>query len=218
VIALENLFVRNGSFLLDGINLTIPTGRYGVLMGKTGCGKTTVLEVICGLKPAFSGVVRLMGRDVTGLKAAERGIGYVPQDATLFTTMTVRKHLGFALFLRRWPRKEIEGRVSELAELLGLGRLLDRRPLGLSGGETQRVALGRALAFSPNILCLDEPLSSLDYETRKEMCALLKTVQKRTGVTTIHVTHDLNEARELSDTFCRFVDGKIQEVTDLESL
>ena len=218
MISVEGLAVRQGEFAMDGIDLEIPSGSYGVLMGKTGCGKTTVLEVVCGLKRPDAGAVRLMGRDVTNLKAAERGIGYVPQDVALFRTMTIRGNLGFALRVRRWPREDIRNRVDELGEMLGLTDLLDRKPIGLSGGEARRVALGRALAFCPSILCLDEPLSSLDFETREEMCRLLKTLQHSTGVTVLHVTHDRSQVLTLADQLFHFEDGRIHVETDPQSL
>jgi molybdate/tungstate transport system ATP-binding protein len=216
VISIEDLCVSNGQFRLEGINLEVATGAYGVLMGRTGCGKTTVLETICGLKRPQRGAIRLMGRNVTRLKAAERGIGYVPQDRSLFQTMTVAENIGFAARIRHWPRDRIRQRVDELAELLGLTDLLTRMPAGLSGGEAQRVALGRALAVAPGMLCLDEPLSNLDYDTRLEMCDLLKTVQKRTGVTTIHVTHDRDQVRMLADTLFQFNNGSVRRVTDMQ--
>ncbi|MCA9054494.1 MAG: ABC transporter ATP-binding protein, partial [Planctomycetaceae bacterium] len=137
---------------------------------------------------------------------------YVPQDGALFSRMTVRDHLGFALVVRRTPREEVSRRSAELAELLGLEQLLDRRPRGLSGGERQRVALGRALAFRPRILCLDEPLSALDSETRRQMCVLLRTVQQQTGVTTLHVTHNLDEAQLLADCLLRIEEGQVKRL------
>ena len=199
MIRVEALSISVGTFRLSDISFEIPAGQYGVLMGKTGCGKTALLETICGLRRCVSGRIVLAERDVTARKAAERGIGYVPQDAALFPTMTVYEHLAFALRIRNWTKDVIETRVGELSELLGLGHLLKRKPQGLSGGESQRVALGRALSFRPPILCLDEPLSALDQDTRLEMCVLLDEVKARTGVTTIHVTHDHSEAERLAD-------------------
>jgi ABC-type sugar transport system ATPase subunit len=155
-----------------------------------------------------------MGSEVTNLKPAGRGIGYVPQDRALFQTMTVREHLAFALTIRRWERAEIDRRVDELAELLGLQHLLVRKPQGLSGGEAQRVALGRALAFRPGILCLDEPLSALDDETRQEMYELLQKVQAHTGVTTLHVTHHRGEASRLADSILLLKNGRITAMPD----
>ncbi len=180
-------------------------------MGRTGCGKTTLLEAVCGLKPVLKGRIRLMGRDVTDLHPSERGVGYVPQDLSLFPTLRVRDNLAFALEVRRRPASEISRRVEELAGLLGLGGLLDRWPQGLSGGEAQRVALGRALAAAPPVLLLDEPLSALDDDTRAEMYALLRSVQRLTGVTVLHVTHSRREADVLADLLLVFEDGVVRE-------
>ena len=214
MISIKNLSIDVGTFSLRGIDLEIETGMYGVLMGKTGCGKTTVLEAVCGLRPIRAGSIHLAGREVTRLKPAERGIGFVPQDGAIFTTMSVRENVGFALEIRGWERKKIDARVKEMAELLDITSLLDRNPIGLSGGERQRIALGRALAFHPPILCLDEPLSSLDHDTRGEMCDLLREVKERTGVTTLHITHNRNEAFRLADRFFTFRDGRIESVTE----
>jgi ABC-type sugar transport system ATPase subunit len=180
-------------------------------MGKTGSGKTTILEAIAGLRPIQSGSIRLLDRDVTGLKPGERSVGYVPQDLALFQTMTVAEHLAFALVVRHWDRKAIDRRVDELSGLLELGPLLHRKPRGLSGGEAQRVALGRALAYHPRILLLDEPLSALDDDTRTEMYSLLRSVQQRTGVTTLHVTHSRTEAKTLADRLFRLHHGRLEE-------
>ena len=211
MIVVEDLCVRAGDFSLDGIGFEVPTGKYGVLMGRTGCGKTTVIEAICGLKRVTGGSIRLLSRDVTGLRPADRGIGFVPQDGALFSTLTVREHLSFSLDVRRVPGARIALRVAELAELLGVGPLLERRPKGLSGGERQRVALGRALAFAPDVLCLDEPLSALDDATKNEMCELLRRVRRETGVTTLHITHSVSEARGLGDILFVLENGRIVE-------
>lgn len=212
MIEITDLSLRNGSFALDGLSLRVPERGYAVLMGATGCGKTTLLEAICGLKPVTAGSIRLAGRDVTALRPAERGVGYVPQDAALFATMTVAENLGFALRVRGRPAAEVRERVESLAEELGVTHLLNRRPLGLSGGEAQRVALGRALAARPAVLCLDEPLNALDADTRQEMIQLLKRVQAHTGVTALHVTHDREEARQLGEVFFQFSQGTVYSV------
>lgn len=209
MITVDNLSVRAGGFSLEGISFSLPTGQYGFLMGRTGAGKTTLLEAICGLKAVSAGTISLMGRDVTRLKPALRGVGYVPQDGALFPSLTVREHLGFALEIRRWTRDAIAGRIRELSRMLALDALLDRRPPGLSGGEAQRVALGRALASHPQVLCLDEPLSALDEETRGEMCEVLQRVKEQTGVTLLHVTHTRAEARRLADCTWMLQDGKV---------
>ncbi|HIM67071.1 MAG TPA: ABC transporter ATP-binding protein, partial [Verrucomicrobia bacterium] len=189
MIALENIELRQGSFELSDLSLELASGEYGVLMGRSGCGKTTLLEAVCGLRNIAGGRIILGGRDVTQLPPAERGVGYVPQDRALFPTMLVREQLAFALVLRALGQAEIAGRVDELAELLGITGLLDRTPDKLSGGEAQRVALGRALAHSPAVLCLDEPLAALDEELHGEMCRLLERVHRETGVTILHITH-----------------------------
>jgi len=209
MIRIENLTIHAGRFRLTDVNFEIPTGEYGVLMGKTGSGKTTILEAICGLKRISQGRILLVGREVTHLKPASRGVGFVPQDGALFPRMTVYNHLAFSLVIRKWSREATDRRVRELAEILGLGSLLPRRPEGLSGGEKQRVALGRALAFRPEVLCLDEPLSALDEDTKEETYELLLSVQKVTGVTVLHVTHSSQESAKLATRTFRLVDGAV---------
>lgn len=222
MIHLDHVSVRVGSFRLDRISLQVPAGGYAVLMGRTGSGKTTLLECLCGLRTVESGRIILAGKDVTHRRPAERDIGYVPQDGALFSTMTVRQHLGFPLLIRKWQRKAIEQRTGELAQLLGIESLLDRRPWGLSGGESQRVALGRALAFQPSVLVLDEPLSALDDQTREQMYGLLKHVQRHASVTALHVTHSRIEAQRLADQLFMLEDSSIRPmdptIQDLESI
>jgi ABC-type sugar transport system ATPase subunit len=209
MIELASLTVRAGRFELKDVCATVPSGAYAVLMGRTGSGKTTLLEAVCGLKQVTAGTIRIHGRDVTRLKAAQRGIGFVPQDGALFTSMSVREHLQFALEIRGWTRAAREARIAELAEMVGVRHLLDRGPIGLSGGETQRVALGRALSFHPSVLCLDEPLSALDDESRQELIALLKRVQRQAKVTVLHVTHNRQEAEQLADVTLRLTSGAL---------
>lgn len=211
MIVIEKLTAHSGQFTLKDASFVVPTGTYGMLMGRTGSGKTTILEAIAGLKHVTGGRILLGDRDVTGLKPAERNIGYVPQDGALFSTMSVREHLSFALDIRRVPRPKIDQRVAELAELLEIEDLLHRRPRGLSGGEKQRVAIGRALAFRPSTLLLDEPLSALDDDTRNQLYSLLKHVQEHTGVTTLHVTHHMYDVVRLADKLFRIEDGVVTE-------
>lgn len=204
MIEVDKITAVAGDFVLRDFSLVVPEGEYGALMGRTGCGKTTLLEVIAGLKPVQAGRILLGGRDVTRLRPALRGIGYVPQDGALFTNLTVREHLAFALVIRRVSEAEIRERVAGLADMLGIEYLLERYPFGLSGGERQRVALGRALSFRPRVLLLDEPLSAVDEETREEMYGLLRTVHGETGVTVLHVTHNAEEARQLAQHVFRW--------------
>jgi ABC-type sugar transport system ATPase subunit len=149
--------------------------------------------------------------DVTHWPPADREIGYVPQDLALFPTFTVAEHLQFALKLRSFHKTQIDHRVEELAEMLGIAHLLKRGIDGLSGGESQRVALGRALSFRPTVLLLDEPLSALDAETRDEIQALLRTLTDSTGVTTLHITHNTAEAAALADRCFHIRDGQVIE-------
>ncbi|MCP4175688.1 MAG: ABC transporter ATP-binding protein [Fuerstiella sp.] len=211
MIQLDNICIQAGAFALKNVSFSIPAGGCGVLMGRTGSGKTTILECIIGLRRVSSGSIQICDRDVTRLNPALRGIGYVPQDGAMFSRMSVRDHLAFALQIRRTPGKQIAERVDELSTLLGITHLLARRPAGLSGGEAQRVALGRALSFRPNVLCLDEPLSALDSDTRHEMCELLDTVRQQTQVTTLYVTHSPQEAEILGDRLLRLERGRIVE-------
>ena len=210
MIQVEALCTHAGTFRLEEVSFEIPSGGYGVLMGKTGSGKTTILEAITGLKSVSAGRIVLADGDVTCLKPADRNIGFVPQDGALFSTMSVRDQLGFALAIRRVDRQTIGRRITELAELLEIGHLLDRGTAGLSGGEQQRIALGRALAFRPATLCLDEPLSALDDDTRDQTIELLKRVKKETGVTTLHITHNQREASVLADVLLELADGKVR--------
>lgn len=201
MIELQGVEVGAGTFRLRDVNLEIAAGEFAVLMGRTGSGKTTLLEAIAGLLPLRAGRVRLAGRDVSRESPAGRGIGYVPQDGALFSSLTVAEHLEFGPRFQGWSRRERRARAAELAASLGIEALAKRRPTGLSGGERQRVALGRALAARPPILLLDEPLSALDEETRAGMCELLQVVARE--VTTLYVTHASSEAERLGTTVLR---------------
>lgn len=209
MIKVENLTVRAGGFRIEDVSFEIPTGSYGVLMGRTGSGKTTILEAICGLKEVVSGTIYVQGKDVTRKPAGAREIGFVPQDGSLFSTKTVRKHLAFGPSVHGWKSEDIEARVEELADDLGISHLLERKPHGLSGGERQRVALGRALAVRPGVLCLDEPLSALDEDTHSELIDLLKKVTRDHEITALHITHSSREAELVGDLRFRIEDGQV---------
>lgn len=211
MIELKQVTIRSGSFSLNDVSFRIEAGQYAVLMGKTGIGKTTILEAICGLRRIAKGSIFIQTADVTRWSPSDRQIGYVPQDLALFPTLSVREHFEFALKLRRAPKDEIAQRTQELSGVLGVGHLLDRRIQGLSGGEAQRVALGRALAARPAVLLLDEPLSALDQATRNEMHGWLLKVKYATGVTILHVTHNIEEADALADRRLLLEEGRVVE-------
>jgi ABC-type sugar transport system ATPase subunit len=213
MIELDRVSLSAGKFSLRDISLSVPTGVYGVLMGKTGTGKTTLLEVICRLRNVEAGTVRLFGQDIARLSPGECQVGYVPQDLALFPRLTVREHLEFALTIRHDTPAALRARVQELSTLLGIEHLLTRYPAKLSGGEAQRVALGRALSFRPRVLLLDEPLSALDEETRHDMYELLRRVQRETEVTTLHITHSPLEASALAQQLFRLENGQVTPVT-----
>jgi molybdate/tungstate transport system ATP-binding protein len=211
MIACDGLCLRQGGFRLDGLAFAIPDGAYAVLMGDTGCGKTSLVEALCGLRPIRSGSIHIGGVEVTRLPPGARGLGYVPQDGALFPTMDVAAHLAFAPQVQGWEAARIRARVAELAARLEITALLGRRIQGLSGGERQRVALGRALATRPRALLLDEPLAAVDEGTRERMCTLLTEVCREHQVTVLHVTHSRAEADRLADLRLRFADGRITE-------
>jgi ABC-type sugar transport system ATPase subunit len=170
------------------------------------------LEAICGLRRIEAGQIRIYGRDVTRFAPGERGIGYVPQDLALFPTMSVRQHLAFAPQIQGCSSAVVKDRIDRWASELGIQTLLDRSIHKLSGGERQRVAMGRALSAVPKVLLLDEPLSALDDQTRREMQGLLRSITRSTGVTTIHVTHQLQEAEVLANLRLELIDGVVSKV------
>jgi molybdate/tungstate transport system ATP-binding protein len=217
MIRVQNLSVQLSGFRLANVCFEVPQGEYAVLMGKTGTGKTTILECLCGLRPIRSGQIWLGSQEVTQLPPSQRGIGYVPQDGALFAHMSVREHLTFPLEIRRWKRHDIDRRTRELSSLLALDHLLDRHPRWLSGGEAQRVALGRALSFEPAVLLLDEPLSALDSDSREQAYEVLARVQRLTHVTALHITHNFDESVRLANRTLRLVDGQVVTVSTRES-
>ncbi len=199
MIELVDATVGSGDFALSGLNFRVAAGEYAVVMGKTGVGKTTVIESICGLRRLKKGRVIIQEQDVTAWNAADRNVGYVPQDLALFPTMSVSAHLEFAMRLRRFKRSVIHSQVQRFSKILQIEKLLDRNVSGLSGGEAQRVALGRALTAGPSVLLLDEPLSALDADTRQVAQSMLRDINRQTGVTVLHVTHNESEALALAD-------------------
>ncbi|HEY6029442.1 MAG TPA: ATP-binding cassette domain-containing protein, partial [Gaiellaceae bacterium] len=182
---------------VDNVNLTIGDGEFIVLVGPSGCGKTTLLRSIGGLERVTGGRILIGDRDVTTLAPGARDIAMVFQNYALYPHMTVRQNLGYGLKVRHTPKKEAKQRVEEVAKLLGLSELLDRRPKALSGGQMQRVAMGRAIVREPAAFLMDEPLSNLDAKLRVGMRTSLQQLHSRLGTTTVYVTHDQVEAMTL---------------------
>jgi ABC-type sugar transport system ATPase subunit len=213
-VALEDVTKEfpGGAVAVDHLSLEIADGEFVILVGSSGCGKTTALRMIAGLEKPTSGTIRIGGRVVNQVSARERDIAMVFQNYALYPHMTVYRNLAYPLRQKRMPRREIEKRVHEVAEMLSLETLLKRRPAELSGGQRQRVAMGRALVREPSVFLLDEPLSNLDAKLRVQMRAGLKRLHSRLGVTTVYVTHDQVEAMTLGDRIAVLSDGALQQL------
>jgi multiple sugar transport system ATP-binding protein len=201
----------DGTRALDGVNLAIGDGEFLVLVGPSGCGKSTLLRAVAGLEQLDSGRVLIGEADVTGKPAGERDIAMVFQNYALYPQMSVRDNIEFGLKSRGMSERERRERVSEVAGLLGLGSLLSRRPGELSGGQLQRVAMGRAIARRPQAFLMDEPLSNLDAQLRTSMRAELSRMRERLAVTTFYVTHDQIEAMTLGERVAVMREGTIQQ-------
>jgi multiple sugar transport system ATP-binding protein len=197
---------------VNGISLNIPDGEFMVLLGPSGCGKTTYLRIICGLEQQTSGDLLIGGNIVNELPPRARGVAMMFQSYGLYPHYTVRNNIAFPLKTQRVPRVEIDKKVEWASQLLGIKRLLDRKPRELSGGERQRVALARALVREPTALLLDEPLSNLDAKLRASARLEIKAFQQRVGLTTIYVTHDQVEAMGMGDRFAVIDGGRVRPV------
>jgi len=196
---------------VDAIDLAIPEGRLTTLLGPSGCGKTTSLRMLAGYNTPTSGTIRIQGVDSTRLPPEKRGLGMVFQSYALFPHMTVAENVGYGLKLRRIPAAERARRVGETLGLVGLAHLAGSRPKKLSGGQQQRVALARAIAIRPRLLLLDEPLSNLDARLRVQMRTEIRRIQSETGLTVVLVTHDQDEALEMSDLMVLMRGGQIMQ-------
>jgi multiple sugar transport system ATP-binding protein len=197
---------------VDEVSLTIADGEFMVLVGPSGCGKTTLLRSIGGLEKISSGRILIGEKDVTRAEPGERDLAMVFQNYALYPHMTVRQNLGYALRVQKRPKQEIAQRVGEIAKMLGLDELLNRRPGQLSGGQMQRVAMGRAIVRRPAAFLMDEPLSNLDAKLRVGMRTSLQELHARLGTTTVYVTHDQVEAMTLGQRVAVMRDGKLQQV------
>ncbi|NJO40807.1 MAG: sulfate ABC transporter ATP-binding protein [Cyanobacteria bacterium CRU_2_1] len=212
-IVVENVSKQFGSFrAVEQISLEIKTGSLVALLGPSGSGKSTLLRLIAGLEIPDSGRIILTGRDATYQSVQERHIGFVFQHYALFKHLTVRKNIAFGLEIQKMPRARIKARVEQLLELVQLGGLGDRYPSQLSGGQRQRVALARALAVEPKVLLLDEPFGALDAKVRKDLRIWLRRLHDEVHVTTVFVTHDQEEAMEVSDELVVMNHGKVEQI------
>ncbi|MDO5693378.1 MAG: ABC transporter ATP-binding protein [Pseudomonadota bacterium] len=203
---------------LRDVNLTIPASSFCVLLGPSGCGKSTTLRIIAGLESASSGRVLIDGRDVTALPPAQRGIAMVFQNYALFPHLSVADNITFGLQVRKLASDERARRLKETAELLGLSRLLERKPSQLSGGQQQRVALGRALVSQAKVCLMDEPLSNLDAQLRQDMRRELRELQRQLGLTVIYVTHDQAEAMSMADQVVLLNAGHVEQAASAREL
>ena len=201
-----------GEAVLDNISLVISKGEFITLLGSSGCGKTTTLRIIAGLEQPDAGSVWLDGREVTGLEPNHRDVNTVFQNYALFPHMNVAENIGYGLKLKKVPKNEIKKKVSQMLELVQLEGYEKRKPSELSGGQKQRVAIARALVNNPKVLLLDEPLGALDLQLRRAMQIELKHLQKKLGITFIYITHDQEEAINMSDRIAVMKDGRIEQI------
>lgn len=214
-VSVRNVVKRFGDTIAaDHIGLDIRDGEFLTLLGESGCGKTTLMRIIAGLESVDSGSVLIDGRDVTALPPRQRNLGMVFQQYSLFPHMTVAENIAYGLRVKRRPEPGIRGTVDRMLELVRLPDLRDRRPAQLSGGQQQRIALARALATSPELLMLDEPLGALDLKLRRQLQVELKRIHRETGTTFLFVTHDQDEALFLSDRVAVMRSGRIEQLDD----
>ena len=201
-----------GEAVLDDISLTVARGEFVTLLGSSGCGKTTTLRIIAGLEQADSGSVWINGQNVTELEPDKRDVNTVFQNYALFPHMNVAENIGYGLKLRKASKAEIKKKVAQMLELVQLEGYEKRKPSELSGGQKQRVAIARALVNNPKVLLLDEPLGALDLQLRRAMQTELKHLQKKLGITFIYITHDQEEAINMSDRIAVMDGGRILQI------
>jgi len=207
-----NKVYENGFHAVKDFTLDVSEGEFMVLVGPSGSGKTTALRMVAGLEDITSGELRIGGKVVNDETPKERDIAMVFQNYALYPHMTVAENIGFALKLRKMPKAEINAKVKETGEILGLTEWLDRKPSQLSGGQRQRVAMGRAIVRSPSVFLMDEPLSNLDAKLRVQMRAEVQRIQRRIAVATLYVTHDQIEAMTMGDRVAVLRSGRLEQV------
>jgi inositol-phosphate transport system ATP-binding protein len=203
----------DGLTVIDDLNLTVESGEMMALLGPSGCGKSTTLFTICGIHRMNGGTLHFGDREVSDLPSQKRNVGVVFQNYALYPHMSIRDNIAFPLRVQKLDKATITRKVGEIAELVHIPELLDRRPAQLSGGQQQRVALARALVRQPDVLLLDEPLANLDAKLRLEMRSEIRRIQVETGITAILVTHDQVEAMSMCDRIALMKDGKIVQLS-----
>src|SRR6201990_480126 len=207
-----NKVYENGFHAVKDLSVDIADGEFMVLVGPSGCGKTTALRMVAGLEDITSGVLRIGGKEANDETPKQRDIAMVFQNYALYPHMTVAQNIGFALKLRKLPKPELDAKVNEAADILGLTDWLDRKPGQLSGGQRQRVAMGRGIVRQPSVCLMDEPLSNLDAKLRVQMRAEVARIQRHLNVSTIYVTHDQVEAMTMGDRVAGLDGGRLQQV------
>ena len=211
-VTIDNLTKRFGDFTaVNNFNMTFEDGKLVALLGPSGCGKSTMLNMLSGILPVTEGKIFFDDDDVTNMPPQDRGVGLVFQNYALYPHMTVLENIAFPLEIQKVPMAERKEKAKEMAALVHVEQLLDRKPSALSGGQQQRVAIARALIKKPRLLLLDEPFSNLDARLRLEMREVIRRIQTETGVTTIFVTHDQEEAMSICDRIVLMKDGILQQ-------
>ena len=204
--------------VIENLDLTIEDGKFTVLVGSSGCGKTTLLRMIAGIGPATSGQIYMDGKEITNVEPGKRDIAMVFQNYAIYPTMTVRANIEFGLKNRKVPKEERDKLIAEYSEIVGLTPYLDRKPNELSGGQRQRVALARAMVKKPAVFLMDEPLSNLDAKLRASMRTELIELQHRLGTTFVYVTHDQVEAMSMADVIVLMNKGQIMQEASPEDI
>lgn len=204
--------------VIENLDLTIEDGKFTVLVGSSGCGKTTLLRMIAGIGPASYGRIYMDGKDITNVPPEKRDIAMVFQNYAIYPTMSVRENIEFGLKNRKVPKEERNRRIKEYAEIVGMTPYLERKPSDLSGGQRQRIALARAMVKKPSVFLMDEPLSNLDAKLRAAMRVELIELQRRLGTTFVYVTHDQVEAMSMADTIVLMEKGEIMQIGTPENI
>lgn len=218
ILKIQDYSVRRGDFLLEKINLSIYEREIFAILGKSGAGKTVLLESIAGIYPPNEGEILLHNRNVRNIPFQKRNIGFVYQDYGLFPHLSVRSNIEYGLKMRHFSKKEIKEKTDYMMGLFSISHIASQFPKNISGGESQRTALARSLILEPEILLLDEPFAALDYSTKKKMYSDLMNIHNKFSCTIIFVTHDFTEAQLLADRIGIILDGRLKAVTDSENL